>query len=308
MPQKIPHDRSEFLQLSCKRYRHFVEDFFRLQLEQDGNDVTTDLFQGEKSEVITSEIFVRSNGIVAGQEEVDFFLSKFFGDINAYWNKVDGTAFLKNTVLVKFEGPPSSLLRAERIVLNVLSRLCGIATVTKKMSEKMPENIFLAATRKTLWGALDKKAVTLGGGLSHRLGLFDAVLVKENHLLAFQKNAAAAMQYILRSMHSNALGAFWEIEVETETQLHEVLDMLASVSGATVPGVVMLDNFSPSQTRNALVSIATEDWNRKNIFFEVSGGITQENFLAFAIPGVNVISSGFLTHTASPIDMSLRIV
>src|SRR5437870_7431448 len=205
----------------------------------------------------------------------------------------DGDSLAKGTPLAELRGSARSILTAERTSLNLLQRMCGIATLTRQYVERVRgTRARIIDTRKTVpgWRVLDKYAVTCGGGMNHRMGLFDGVLIKNNHL-AFHSSIAQAVQEARRH-----LGHLVKIEVEVRD--------LDELKGALDAGadVVLLDNFNPEQTRKAVQVVAGR------VPLESSGGVTLETVRSFAEAGVDYISVGALTHSAPAVDIHLRVI
>jgi nicotinate-nucleotide pyrophosphorylase (carboxylating) len=204
----------------------------------------------------------------------------------------DGTTVADRTVLAEIRGPARSLLTAERTLLNLLQRMSGIATLTRHYVEQVQgTKARIVDTRKTApcLRVLDKYAVTCGGGMNHRTGLFDGVLIKNNHL-AFHVSPA----YAIRAARGQ-LGHLVKIEIEVH-HLDELLNVIEA--GADV---VLLDNFTPEQTRQAV------DLAAGRVPLESSGGITLENLRQYAEAGVDYISIGGLTHSVPAVDIHMRI-
>jgi nicotinate-nucleotide pyrophosphorylase (carboxylating) len=204
----------------------------------------------------------------------------------------DGTSVPSGTALAEMRGPASSILTTERTALNLLQRMCGIATLTRRYVERIQgTRTRIVDTRKTAPGlrVLDKYAVSCGGGMNHRMGLFDGVLIKNNHL-AFHTSVADAVQQARQN-----LGHLVKIEVEVRDlqQLQTALD-----AGADV---VLLDNFTAADTRKAVDLVAGR------IPLESSGGITLDTVREFAEAGVDYISVGALTHSVPAVDIHLRV-
>jgi nicotinate-nucleotide pyrophosphorylase (carboxylating) len=204
----------------------------------------------------------------------------------------DGESVNAGTSLAEIRGSARSILTVERTSLNILQRMCGIATLTREYVERVAgTRTRIIDTRKTVPGlrVLDKYAVTCGGGMNHRMGLFDGVLIKNNHL-AFHSSTAQAIEEARRR-----LGHLVKIEVEVRT-----LDELKSAINAGAD-VILLDNFNPDETRKAV------EINRGGIPLESSGGITLETVRSFAEAGVDYISVGALTHSVKAADIHLRV-
>jgi nicotinate-nucleotide pyrophosphorylase (carboxylating) len=205
----------------------------------------------------------------------------------------DGATIPPGAVLASVQGSACSILAAERTALNLLQRMCGIATLTRQFVDRVRgTRARILDTRKTAPGLriLDKYAVACGGGMNHRMGLGDGVLIKNNHLV-FHPSVAHAVQEARRS-----LGPLVKIEVEVRN-LEEL--RLAVEAGADV---VLLDNFTPEQTPEAVALAAGR------VVLESSGGVTLETVRAFAEAGVDYISIGALTHSAPAADIHLRVL
>jgi nicotinate-nucleotide pyrophosphorylase (carboxylating) len=189
-------------------------------------------------------------------------------------------------------GSARSILVAERVSLNLLQRMCGIATLTRQYVERIAGNrARIVDTRKTVPGLriLDKYAVSCGGGMNHRLGLFDGVLIKNNHL-SFHPSVAKAVEEARR--HLGHLVKI-EVEVRNQTELQSAI-----TAGADV---VLLDNWTPAETRKAVEFVAGR------VPLETSGGVSMETVRDFAEAGVDYISVGALTHSVPAVDIHLRV-
>jgi nicotinate-nucleotide pyrophosphorylase (carboxylating) len=199
----------------------------------------------------------------------------------------DGQSFPKGSTLIQLEGPVRSILAGERTALNFLGHLCGIATRTRDFVSRVKgTSVRILDTRKTtpLWRALEKYAVKCGGGTNHRMGLYDAVFVKENHR---RFGDLEKLKKIPRN---------FEIEVRSLKELEEAL--------ALKPRVILFDNFTPAALKRAAALARKRD---PQVILEASGGVTLENVRAFARTGVDQISSGALTHSVKALDLSLLI-
>jgi len=204
----------------------------------------------------------------------------------------DGTRLEAGDTLLAVEGPVVALLSAERVALNLLQRLCAVATMTARyVAAVAGTGAAICDTRKTTPGLrlLEKYAVRCGGGTSHRLGLFDGVLIKDNHVAACGSVAEA----VARSRRHTPAGTAIEVEVETLAQLAEAVD-----SGADV---ILLDNMDVATLRAAVIEVAGR------VPLEASGGVTLATIGRIATTGVQFISVGALTHSAPAIDLSLEL-
>ncbi len=204
----------------------------------------------------------------------------------------DGADVEAGTTIAVLDGPARAILTGERTALNILTRLSGIATATRRaVAEIAPHRTRVACTRKTTPGlrALEKYAVRVGGGVNHRFGLFDGVLIKDNHVAA----AGGIRQTIERSRE--ALGHMMKIEIEVDS-----LDQLAEAMEAGADAV-LLDNMSPDQVRAAVELVDGR------MVTEASGGLRPDNLRDYAATGVDIVSLGWLTHSVPGLDIGLDI-
>lgn len=255
----------------------------------DAGDLTTNACIPDDSE-ISAEIVARKPGVVAGLEVAQATFDLMDPNIKTIIRNGDGTAVQPGDCLIKISGRARSVLTAERVALNFLGRLSGIATATNALVAAVANtNAKIACTRKTTPGlrAFEKYAVKCGGGINHRFGLYDAVMIKDNHIAA-AGSIAGALQAVKENVgHTVKI----EIEVDTLDQLKTVLDHKADI--------VLLDNMS-TETLKKAVAMA----NGK-IILEASGNITIDTVKAVAETGVDVISSGSITHSAPTLDVGL---
>jgi nicotinate-nucleotide pyrophosphorylase (carboxylating) len=246
---------------------------------------------------VNAEVIAKEEGVVAGIEEA-IFLAKYLG-LTVKAKVADGEKITNKQVLVQVSGDAQTILSAERTMLNLLSRMSGIATKTRMLTEKLKKanvKAKIAATRKSAPGLLyfDKKAVVIGGGDPHRLHLDDMVLIKDNHL-AIVGSVEAAVKKAKANVSFTK-----KIEIEV-TNIEDAFK--AAKAGVDI---VMLDNFSPKQARDAGEALRQAGFG--SVLLEVSGGITGENLLEYANANVDIISMGELTHSVKALDMSLEIV
>jgi nicotinate-nucleotide pyrophosphorylase (carboxylating) len=245
---------------------------------------------------VEAAVVAKEAGIAAGIEETAI-LAESLG-LSVKTEVVDGDEIKNGKVILRISGDAQAILSAERTMLNLLSRMSGIATTTRRLTEKLRKvnaTAKIAATRKTAPGLLyfDKKAVLIGGGDPHRLRLDDMILVKDNHI-AIAGNVETAVKKAKAASFSK------KIEVEVTS----VIDTLkAAEAGADI---IMLDNFSPKQIREAIKALKKAGFFGK-ILLEISGGITEQNLLEYASTQVNIISMGELTHSVKALDISLEI-
>jgi nicotinate-nucleotide pyrophosphorylase (carboxylating) len=273
------------------------EKLLQLLAEDVGQgDVTTAAVipSGTKAE---AEVIAKEDGIAAGLDEV-VILAEILG-LKAEARMADGEALKKGQVIIHISGDARTILSAERTMLNLLSRMSGIATATRLLVEKLRKaklNARIAATRKTAPGLsyFDKKAVFVGGGDPHRLHLDDLVLIKDNHV-----ELAGGVENTVRKARQN-VSFTKKIEVEV-TRVEDAV--VAAEAGADI---VMLDNFSPKQVRAAVAAFKKAGFFGK-VLLEASGGINAENLVEYASAGVDVLSVGALTHSVRALDFSLEI-
>lgn len=258
-------------------------------------DVTSEALLSE--EKAKGQIIAKQDCIVAGIEEAMEIFNYFNLSVNSEFS--DGDSILKHNVVLTVNGRAKNILAGERLALNFLGRMSGIATETKRLVKKCRKinpNVKIAATRKTTPGfrVFEKKAVKLGGGYPHRMRLDDAFLIKDNHL----KLVSGVEEAIRRAKVSEAArhGKMIEIEVENKEDAKK-----AVLAGADI---IMLDNMSHDDAKSTFLLI--KEMNPE-ITVEISGGITPENIEKYA-KYADMISLGYLTHSIKAMDFSLEIL
>ena len=247
----------------------------------------------------TATVVARENGVLAGSQAVPTILAAVDPALSWTSRLEDGTSLQPGVAVGEIRGPARSLLTAERIALNLLGRLCGIATLTRRYVDAATgTGARIYYTRKTTlgWRRLEKYAVRCGGGNNHRTGLFDAVLIKDNHL-AFGKESddftpAEAVRRARDFLNDPA--RIIEIEVDTLEQLRAVLP--------ASPDIVLLDNMNAATLRQAVEIRSTIN---RSVALEASGGINLSTVRGVAESGVERISVGALTHSAIVLDLGL---
>jgi nicotinate-nucleotide pyrophosphorylase (carboxylating) len=268
-----------------------IDRFLQEDLGQKG-DITSDaLFSTHHARAV---IIAKEDCLIAGLEEAGRVFTKCKAKATPLVN--DGDLINKGTTVLQIEGPARSILKGERLALNMLGRMSGIATETKRIVDrckKINPGIMIAATRKTTPGfrTFEKKAVILGGGEPHRYGLFDAVLIKDNHL-----KIIGSVDQAIQKLKEKLKGTTIEIEVENEAD--------ALTAARMNVDVIMLDNLD-SRT-GAGIARKIRDIN-PHIFIEASGGINPGNAEKYAL-FADRISLGYLTHSIKNKDFSLEIV
>ncbi len=255
-------------------------------------DVTAQACVPESAE-LSAILAVRRGGVVAGLDCARLAIAELDPKAIFQAKVADGQVVAAGTVLATLRGDARAILGAERTALNLMGRLCGIATLTQDYVDAVAgAGARIADTRKTTPGlrALEKYAVRCGGGMNHRFGLDDAILIKDNHVAACGSVGEALRRAKAYAGHLTKV----EVEVDSLVQLQEAL--------AHDPDVVMLDNFTVDDLREA-VSIAG-----RRVVLEASGGVTLETVRAIAETGVDVISVGALTHSAQSLDIGLDAI
>jgi len=273
-------------------YQLTIQDDVARTLAEDmgDGDVSAQLIDADTH--LQTRLLVREDAVLCGIAWFDEVFRQCDEAITVAWSAKDGDLIKTDDVICEVSGPARALLSAERSALNFLQTLSGTATVTRHYADLIKDtHCRILDTRKTIphLRMAQKYAVVCGGGLNHRIGLFDAYLIKENHLAACGGIAAAAAQ--ARTLNPDLL---LEIEVESIDQLKQAID--AGVDRA------LLDNFSLEQTREAVAL------NNRRIQLEASGNITEQSLIDIADTGVDFISIGALTKHLRAIDFSLRFL
>ena len=261
-------------------------------------DLTTSLVFGKEKITAEAVIISNSDGILAGMLEASTIFKD--GKIQELESKKDGDEIHEGDVILKLRGPLQEILSRERTALNYLQRMSGIATFSRKLSKKFPGRVLFL--RKCDPGLLysEKRAVALGGCLTHRIGLFDGILIKENHLKTLGKGAIK--EAIARADKSRkTIKKFLPIEIEVTTSGEAVAaaEVLKDVKG---PNILMLDNMSPNQVKKCAKRIKEIS---KDIIIEASGGVTEENIRDYLKSGADFVSTSAFVYHSGFLDMSL---
>jgi len=267
-----------------------VERFLNEDLGREGDITSDSLFTNETA---YAEIIAKEDCVVAGLEEAKKVFEKT--GAKATLEIDDGVFVKKGTIVAKIKGPVRSILKGERLALNIICRMSGISTETKTLIDlcrKINPKVKIAATRKTTPGfrKYEKKAVIIGGGEPHRFGLYDAVLVKDNHL-----KVVGSVEEAIKRVKEKIKDKIIEIEVENEKD--------ALIAANMNVDIIMLDNFDAKSGMDVAKKIKKVN---PNILIEVSGGITKENIQDYA-SFADRISLGCLTHSVKSKDFSLEI-
>lgn len=272
----------------------YADELIARALKEDINyiDVTTDNLIPE--EAVSQAVFrAKQDGVLCGIDVALRVFALLDPTVHAAVHKRDGDRLRTGDIVAEIGGPTRALLKGERTALNLLQHMSGVATATARLVERVQgTRATVADTRKTMPGlrALQKYAVTVGGGKNHRFNLSDAAMIKDNHI-----DAVGSITEAVRRLHSLA-GHTVKIEVETRN-LDEVREALAA--GAEI---IMLDNMTPETMRQAVELV------NGRALIEASGNITEDTIAAVAATGVDIISVGAITHSVCALDISMKIL
>ncbi|MGB0430821.1 MAG: carboxylating nicotinate-nucleotide diphosphorylase [Bacteroidia bacterium] len=280
-----------------EKYKDEIIEHLQFALREDLRDGDhTTLSTVAPKTIGKANLVSKDSGIWAGNELVKMVIDNFFNDVKYHFNKKDGDELKNGEVIYELEGSTAQILSSERLILNLVQHLSGVASYTHKMASVIKDlNTKLLDTRKTTPGLriLEKWAVKIGGGANHRMGLYDMIMIKDNHIDQCG-SITLAVNRVVDYLKQKNLDL--KIEVETRNICHvEEVMKLDRVNW------VMLDNFTPAQIEQALEII-----DKKKIT-EASGGININNIRSYAETGVDFISSGSLTQRAGALDLSLKI-
>lgn len=315
--RELTHKAGSALTLDNSIYKQWVFRYTFLELEKDlgaKGDITTKAIFSEQLKA-TAKVLAKSDGVFAGKDEVHYFLVDadpnfrpgIRGEFKVKFNFDDGREFKEGDVLLEIEADVHDLLAVERVLLNLIMRMTAVATFSRKLTGLVKEcGVLITPTRKTLWGLIDKKAVLIGGGGTHRLGLHDAFLVKDTHLDLIGRDFEKAIGNIL---DSGIEGKFLEIEVENKEEALRAAETLYKFMEGKLRmiSVLLLDNMTPVEVKETVDAIRTAGYY-ENLLFEASGGINETNVVEYAKTGVDILSMGCLTAGVKGVDMSMKIV
>ncbi len=275
-----------------------LDQIIKLALNEDIGEADHSTLACVPSAAIGSaQLLIKENGVLAGIDVAKRIYEIYDPSLEITYFKKDGDKVTNGEIAFIVKGSSQSILTTERLVLNFMQRMSGIATQTAKIVQEINGcNTKLLDTRKTTPGIryLEKWAVKIGGGENHRFGLYDMIMLKDNHI-DYAGGIIPAIEKTKEYLNLNKKSLGIEVEVRNLKELYDVLQ---------VGGVerIMLDNFSPEQLKEALRIIPSEYET------EASGGITLENIRSYAETGVQYISVGALTHSVKSLDLSLKAV
>ncbi len=304
--QPVPHDRGHKLWTveggASRKLLASIDRWVSAIVGDDGIDMPL----SSRSEQVDATIVARQDGLIVGCAAVDYILQIWAPSVRISWFAGDGKRVSEGDEIASLSGDRDSLLIIERPILNMLGQLSGIATNAKRWSAIAPKQI--ACTRKTVWGLLDKWAVHMGGGLSHRLSKTDALMIKENDLASMHQELDShehRLVAFLQTVDMAEVGAFLEVEVRTEKEA-----MMAAMvwSGRRAEGidrlVIMLDNFTPEACKSVSEQMIDQEI-RQHVVLEASGGITFEGLDEWRECGLDVVSTSAINRGVTPMDLSM---
>ncbi|MDA2922131.1 hypothetical protein MYX07_02570 [Patescibacteria group bacterium AH-259-L07] len=329
----LAYRRGDKLHIDTTDYVKLLTTFTIDAVKQDigrVGDITTQSIL-KKNTIQYAHIIARQSGIIAGIEEAVWFYNKY--NIFVKQIKKDGDAAKSRDVILELKGREFDLLKTERVGLNLIGRMSGIATLTHELVRKC-HPLLVVATRKTHWGNLDKKAVSVGGGGTHRLGLWESILIKENHLYALSqegvsdpvrgKTTSSSAESMIRTFNGadvigEALKRAWKkrkkavfIEIEVENipdaiKAAQYFIPLMDKDNDIKPCIIMFDNFSPDDVKKTITLLKQKGYYNR-ILVQASGGITPDNIDAYLNIGLDAVSLGYLTHSPKSFDLSQLII
>ncbi len=296
MNEELQRENISKKELSINKFENSLKKIIKGALKEDigKGDITTDSIVQDEARTL-GIIFPKEDGVLCGIDIARQVFEQVDNNIKFEAKMADGSEFSPGMTLATVIGPARGCLKAERTALNFLQRLSGIATLTRKFVKLAGERIKIMDTRKTTPGLriIEKYAVKTGGGYNHRFGLYDMILIKDNHI-EIAGSITSAVNAARQNQKKKRI--FIEVEVKTLSELTEAVEL----------GVnrVMLDNMHIEQIEQASKIVRAA---KKKIEIEVSGGINQDNLANYAELDIDCISIGALTHSAPAIDIALKM-
>ena len=273
-----------------------IDDLIKLAFAEDiGDGDHTTLCCIPSTEMGKSQLIIKEDGVLAGVEMARRVFKAFDPELKMTVFIEDGAEVKKGDIAFVVEGKVQSLLQTERLMLNIMQRMSGIATTTRKYVKQLEgTKTHVLDTRKTTPGMrmIEKEAVRIGGGMNHRIGLFDMILLKDNHV-----DFAGGISKVINRAHEYLKEKGKNLKIEIEVRNFDELEEALQTGGVDR---IMLDNFTPENTREAVRRVAGR------VELESSGGITFDTLRDYAECGVDYISVGALTHSVKSLDMSFK--
>ena len=308
---RLPHDRSHLL-YDAKEIagptKLFQDSIRRWLIAHLSDDSAND---GNSGNIAEAVVISKSTGVFCGRVPVDLLFAEWFPSCDLTWNVEEGDVITLGSQILSISGPSDSVLSCERVVLNILGRLSGITTRT---SEWVSESgsVSIACTRKTAWGLMDKWAVHVGGGLTHRLSRTDALMIKENDLkiIGSKQNTGSVISSAISSIDFEKSAAFVVIEVQDSAQAISAAESWSEnqkIRGGNERIVILLDNMGPQKCRSA-EALLRESELRDWCILEGSGGVTLDRLHTWIESSmVDVISSSSVNMGVPSLDLSMLI-
>ena len=304
--KSLPHDRGHLLWTAdegpSRMLLSSMDRWINTILADDGIEMP---FMGGSNDV-NAVILAKGSGIIVGTSMIDHLIQIWAPSVQITWFAKDGKKVSKGDEIAEINGDRDTLLTIERSILNILGQLSGIATETKRWTALAKGQI--ACTRKTIWGLLDKWAVHMGGGLSHRLNKNEAMMIKENDLASMYQELgdnSSRIAHFLQEVDINTCGAFLEIETREQK---EALTAAAIWNQKEIDDkpkiVIMLDNFGPEKSKDTAAQMV-DMGVRDCVILEASGGIVFDNLKDWYECGLDVLSTSSLNRGVSPLDISM---
>lgn len=276
----------------------YLDTFVAFALKEDiGDGDHTSLACIPPEQIGKAKVVIKGNGVLAGSERAKEILKRIDPAIHIIWCLTDGSMVEKGNTALEISGSVLSILKSERLILNVLQRMSGIATKTRAYVERLKDlNTRVLDTRKTTPGfrPFEKEAVVIGGGENHRMGLYDMILLKDNHI-----DFSGGIKKAIEGAHRYLKKVHKDLKIEIEAQSLQSVQEILTIGGIQR---VMLDNFSIEETKQAV------KWINGMYETESSGGITLANIREYAECGVDYVSVGDLTTNVNIMDMSLKAI
>ncbi len=315
---EFTHKAENFLSLENNTYKQWVFRYTFLELEKDlgtKGDISTKMLFSDGKYNVKAKIIAKSEGIVAGLREIQYFLvdsdpnfrPSIKGNFEIDFKLNDGDRVKNGDIILEISSDVHSILAVERVLLNLLMRMSAVATFTANIKNLIKEHdVLITPTRKTLWGLIDKKAVLIGGGGTHRMNLSDSVILKDTHLDVLNRNFDDVFSKIEKFDQDFR---FLEIEVNTVAEALDVakrFSVLIKQNKLSAIGCIMFDNIPAKGVLEALNAIK-KDGFYNDLLFEASGNINEKNVLEYAKTGVDIISMGCLTDGVKRFDLSMKM-
>ena len=304
----LPHDRSRLLVdngFPSEIFSHSIERWIETMLADDVSE------EGGSNNLVRAKLIAKEKGVICGQFVINRLLDKHAPNCSYDWKISEGELVKEKEQILQISGSSSEILKIERVMLNLLGRLSGISTTTSEWVSDS-NDIQLACTRKTEWGILDKWAVHIGGGLTHRLFRSDALMLKENDFasaIESGENQNDAIKKLISEINLEKNSKFTVIEVQNINEAilaAETWSEKQRENYTTDSVVLLLDNMGPINAGIVVVELEKLDL-RKWCILEGSGGITKDNISEWSSSGVDLISTSAMNRGVKPLDISLII-